>query len=118
MIRHSPGEGKKALSSLCGRALYLALRLLHYAEKDKEKYKYYAYYSNTLRYYLILRNDICLIRRYRFRFSFSNPRIIIGDVLLLCEVMGFRKGLKWIFRAFRYGISGKLDKDNEELFVK
>ncbi len=44
--------------------------------------------------------------------------MIIGDVLLLCEAMGFRKSLKWIFRAFRYGISGKLDKDNEELFVK
>jgi hypothetical protein len=118
MIRHSPWECKKALSSLCGKVLYLALRLLHHAEKDKEKYKYYGYYSNTLRYYLGLRNDIYLVWRYRFRFSLSSPRIIIADVLLLCEAMGFRKSLKWISRALKYALSGDLEKDNEQLFIK
>lgn len=112
MINHSPGESKKELSSVCGKILYLALRLLHHSEKDKEKYKYYLYYSNFLRYYLMLRNDIYLVWKYKFRFSFSSPGIVIGDILLLCEVIGFKKSLKWIMRAFKYGLSGKLDEDN------
>jgi len=114
MILHKPGERSKYASRLCGKLLVALMLMLHRNDKDREKYKQYKYYSNFLRYYLILRNDIYLWLRRRIYPNFW--KIILGDLLIVCEVLGYRKSAKWIFRAIKYGLLGDLEKDNQKLF--
>ncbi|BAB67055.1 glycosyltransferase [Sulfurisphaera tokodaii] len=117
MILHKPGEGLRQFSRFCGKlfltALYTLYTLRHKNNKNK-KFEYYSYYSSFLRYYLMLRNDVYLWIRRRIYPNFW--KIIIGDLFVLCEVLGYSKGFKWALRAIRYGIIGDLDKDNKELF--
>jgi len=42
--------------------------------------------------------------------------MIIGDLFIMCEVLGYRKSAKWIFRAIKYGLLRDLEKDNQKLF--
>ncbi|MUM65928.1 glycosyltransferase [Acidianus infernus] len=114
MILHKPGEGSKYYSSLCAKLLIAIMLMLHGNEKDRERYKQYGYYSNFLRYYLMLRNDIYLWLRRRIYPNFW--KMIIGDLFLMCEVLGYRKSLKWILRAIKHGLLGDLEEDNKELF--
>ena len=114
MILHKPGERSKYYSRLCGKLLVALMLMLHRNDKDHEKYKQYRYYSNFLRYYLILRNDIYLWFRGKIYPSFW--KMIIGDIFIMCEVLGYRKSAKWIFRAIKYGLLGDLEKDNQKLF--
>ncbi|ACP44914.1 glycosyl transferase family 2 [Sulfolobus islandicus Y.G.57.14] len=114
MILHKPGERSKYYSRLCGKLLVALMLMLHRNDKDREKYKQYRYYSNFLRYYLILRNEIYLWLRRRIYPSFW--KMIIGDIFIMCEVLGYRKSAKWIFRAIKYGLLGDLEKDNQKLF--
>ncbi|ACP34711.1 glycosyl transferase family 2 [Sulfolobus islandicus L.S.2.15] len=114
MILHKPGEKSKYYSRLCGKLLVALMLMLHRNDKDREKYKQYGYYSNFLRYYLILRNDIYLWFRGKIYPSFW--KMIIEDIFIMCEVLGYRKSAKWIFRAIKYGLLGDLEKDNQKLF--
>ena len=114
VILHKPGERSKYYSRLCGKLLVALKLMLHRNDKDREKYKKYCYYSNFLRYYLMLRNDVYLWLRRRI-YS-SNWKVIIGDLFIMCEVLGYRKSAKWILRAVRYGLLGDLEKDNQKLF--
>jgi len=114
MILHKPGERSKYYSRLCGKLLVALMLMLHRNDKDREKYKQYGYYSNFLRYYLMLRNDIYLWFRGKIYSSFW--KMIIGDIFIMCEVLGYRKSAKWIFRAIKYGLLGDLEKDNQKLF--
>jgi len=114
MILHKPGEGSKYYSTLCGKLLVALMLMLHRNDKDREKYKQYGYYSNFLRYYLMLRNDIYLWLRRRIYSSFR--KMIIRDLFIMCGVLGYRKSAKWIFRAIKYGLLGDLEKDNQKLF--
>ena len=114
MILHKPGEGSKYYSRLCGKLLVALMLMLHRNDKDRENYKQYMYYSNFLRYYLILRNNIYLWVRGKIYPSFW--KMIIGDIFIMCEVLGYRKSAKWIFRAIKYGLLGDLEKDNQKLF--
>ncbi len=114
MILHKPGERSKYYSRLCGKLLIALMLMLHRNDKDREKYKQYGYYSNFLRYYLMLRNDIYLWFRGKIYSSFW--KMIIGDIFIMCEVLGYRKSPKWIFRAIKYGLLGDLEKDNQKLF--
>jgi len=114
MILHKPGERSKYYSRLCGKLLVALMLMLHRNDKDREKYKQYLYYSNFLRYYLILRNYIYLWLRKRI--YPSSWKMIIVDIFIMCEVLGYRKSAKWIFRAIKYGLLGDLEKDNQKLF--
>jgi GT2 family glycosyltransferase len=114
MILHKPGERLKYYSRLCGKLLVALMLMLHRNDKDREKYKQYRFYSNFLRYYLMLRNDIYLGFRGKIHSSFW--KMIIVDVFIMCEVLGYRKSAKWIFRAIKYGLLGDLEKDNQKLF--
>jgi len=114
MILHKPGERSKYYSRLCGKLLVALMLMLHRNDKDHEKYKQYGYYSNFLRYYLMLRNDIYLWFRGKIYSSFW--KMIIRDIFIMCQVLGYRKSAKWIFRAIKYGLLGDLEKDNQKLF--
>lgn len=114
MILHKPGERLEYYSRLCGKFLVAMMIMLHGNYKDREKYRQYGYYSNFLRYYLMLRNDIYLLLRRRIYPNFW--KMIIGDLFILCEVLGYRKSIRWILRAIKYGLLGDLEKDNKELF--
>jgi len=109
MILHEPGERSKYSSRLCGKLLVALMLMLH-----RKKYKQYRYYSNFLRYYLMLRNDIYLWLRRRIYHNFW--KMIVVDSFITCEVLGYRKSAKWIFRAIKYGLLGDLEKDNQKLF--
>ncbi|ACP37773.1 glycosyltransferase [Saccharolobus islandicus] len=114
MILHKPGECSKFYSTLCGKLLMIILLILHRNEKNIEKYKQYFYYSNFLRYYLMLRNDIYLWLRRKIYPSFW--KMIISDLIIICEVLGYKNGIRWVLRAIKYGVIGDLEKDNKELF--
>jgi len=60
MILHKPGERSEYYSRVCGKILKNLKLILHRNDKGIEKYKQYGYYSNFLRYYLMLGNDIYL----------------------------------------------------------
>ena len=114
MILHKPGERSKYYSKLCGKLLVALMLMLHRNDKDRENYKQYRYYSNFLRYYLMLRNDIYLWFRGKIYSSFW--KMIIRDIFIMCQVLGYRKSAKWIFRAIKHGLLGDLEKDNQKLF--
>ncbi|WP_016730720.1 glycosyltransferase [Saccharolobus islandicus] len=116
MILHKPGENLNEFHSLCGKILTNVSLLLYGKNSNKKEYKYYRYYTNFLRYYLMLRNDIYLWLRRKIYTNYW--KIIIADILIMCEVLGYKKSMKWSLRAIKYGISGDLDKDNKELFEK
>jgi len=99
MILHKPGEGSKYYSRLSGKLLVALELLLYKNNKDRENYKQYRYYFNFLRYCLMLRNNIYLWVRGKIYSNFW--KMIIGDLFIMCEVLGYRKSAKWIFRAIK-----------------
>lgn len=117
MISHSPGEGVLEYKRLCGKIIKF-LKALHtkYSKSESNgKPGHDFYYSNFLRYYLMLRNDVYLFVRRRIYLDFW--KTIIVDVLRLCEVLGYRNAIGLILRAIRYGLFGELERDNEYLFM-
>ena len=119
MLDHRPGEGLKLYSKKCPKFFASILHKIYVLRHKDARYAknafYYTHYNNFLRYYLMLRNDIYLWIRRKIYFNFW--KIIIGDMIPLCETLGYKNGLKWIFRAVKHGLVGDLDKDNELLFM-
>lgn len=115
MILHSPGEGVLEYQRLCGKMINFLKALNSKYSRSEAKPDHDRYYSNFLRYYLMLRNDVYLWVRRKIYPDFW--KTIIVDVLRLCEVLGYKNALGWIFRAIRVGFLGDLEKDNERLFM-
>ena len=118
MLSHMPGEGIREYSRLCGKLFALVSQkkndLLRKKALRAKAYSYYLYYSNFLRYYLMLRNDIYLWIRRKIYFDFW--KMIISDIVILCETLGYKNSFKWIFKAIKHGLVGDLDMDNRLLF--
>lgn len=108
MIEYKFGENIKKYKKLLSKLLvYIASKLIG---KDITKYPYY---SNPVRYYMMLRNIIYLIVRNKIEISYS--KYLPFFILDLYENLSFKETLKYVFIALKYGIFGNLCEDNTRI---
>ncbi|MEJ2779346.1 glycosyl transferase family 2, partial [Stygiolobus sp. CP850M] len=74
----------------------------------------YPFYSNPMRYYIMLRNNIYLLTRRKVEITYS--KYLPFFVLYLYESLGLKETLKYVLRAINCGIFGDLDNDNKRIF--
>ena len=96
---------KKFLSNIITKTLS---KIIH---KDLSQYPYY---SNPIRYYIMLRNNIYLLARRKVELSYS--KYLPFFILMIYERLGLKDTVKITLRALKYGILGRLEEDNKKVF--
>ncbi|ADX84942.1 glycosyltransferase [Saccharolobus islandicus] len=109
MLDYKMGEISKKYRRKIPR--YLSYLLSKLTGKDLTSYPFY---SNPLRYYMMLRNNIYLLTRHKVEITYSKYLPLF--VLYLYENLGLKETLKYVLRAMKYGIFGNLDNDNKRIF--
>lgn len=109
MLKYKMGEIYKKYRRKIPR--YLSYLLSKLTGKDLTTYPFY---SNPLRYYMMLRNNIYLLIRHKVEITYSKYLPLF--VLYLYENLGLKETLKYVLRAMKYGIFGNLDNDNKGIF--
>ncbi|AGJ62312.1 glycosyl transferase family 2 [Sulfolobus islandicus LAL14/1] len=109
MLKYRMGEIYKKYRRKIPR--YLSYLLSKLTGKDLTTYPFY---SNPLRYYMMLRNNIYLLTRHKVEITYSKYLPLF--VLYLYENLGLKETLKYVLRAMKYGIFGNLDNDNKGIF--
>lgn len=109
MLKYKMGEGLVKYNKKI--SIYLSKSLSKLTGKDLTSYPFY---SNPVRYYIMLRNNIYLLARRRVELTYS--KYLPFFALNLYESLGLKDALKYILRAIRYGILGDLDNDNKKIF--
>jgi len=109
MLKYRIGETYKKYRRRIPR--YLSYLLSKLAGKDLINYPFY---SNPMRYYIMLRNNIYLLTRRKVEITYS--KYLPFFVLYLYESLGLKETLKYVLRAIKHGIFGDLDNDNKRIF--
>jgi len=109
MLKYRIGETYKKYRRRIPR--YLSYLLSKLTGKDLISYPFY---SNPMRYYIMLRNNIYLLTRRKVEITYS--KYLPFFVLYLYESLGLKETLKYVLRAIKYGIFGDLDNDNKRIF--
>ncbi|BCU67954.1 glycosyl transferase family 2 [Sulfolobales archaeon HS-7] len=113
MIKHKPGERGQSYKTFLGK---LYVKVLFFLHKDWDYTRFtYLFYSNKVRYYLLVRNDIWLLLREKVPLSWV--KIIIGDFFVIYDRMGI-EGVKLFISGALHGVIGDLQKDNYKRFQK
>ncbi|ACP37768.1 glycosyl transferase family 2 [Sulfolobus islandicus M.14.25] len=109
MLEYKLGESSKKYRRRLPK--YITQILSKLTKKDLTSYPFY---SNPIRYYLMLRNNMYLLIRRRIELSYS--KYLLFFVLYLYESLGLKETLKYVLRAIRHGFIGDLDNDNKRIF--
>ena len=108
-IRYKIGERTEGYRKFWSKTVTTTLsKVIH---KDLSRYPYY---SNPMRYYIMLRNNIYLIVRRKIELSYS--KYLPFFVLNMYERLGLKDTVKLTLRALKYGILGRLEEDNKKVF--
>jgi len=125
MITHNPGEGYWMPRGVTGGIIIVLKTLIKTvyvlagkvnAERGRVGWPFELKYSNFLRYYLMLRNNLFLVMRRMV--PLGTLRFLVVQGLLLINLKGVRCGGGLVLRAIVRGLTGRLTEDNQELFYE
>ena len=109
MLKYRMGEIYKKYRRRIPR--YLSYLLFKLTGKDLISYPFY---SNPMRYYIMLKNNIYLLTRHKVEITYS--KYLPFFVLYLYESLGLKETLKYVLRAIKHEIFSDLDNDNKRTF--
>ena len=125
MITHKPGEGYWMPRGVTGGLIIVLKSLMKTAyvltgkvnaEQVRIGWPFELKYSNSLRYYLMLRNNLFLAVRRMV--PLGTLRFLAVQCLLLINLKGVMCGGGLVLRAIAKGLTGRLTEDNQELFYE
>jgi len=109
MLKYRMGEIYKKYRRRIPR--YLSYLLFKLTGKDLISYPFY---SNPMRYYIMLKNNIYLLTSHKVEITYS--KYLPFFVVYLYESLGLKETLKYVLRAIKHEIFSDLDNDNKRTF--
>lgn len=110
LIQHRIGEGEREIRRFLSKIIFKIIYILLRKKMKKGRYTI-PLYKNYIRYYLILRNTVYIMARYR----------VIRELIysLFFSFIGLYEEKKYymIIRALIIGLTGKLKEDNRKIFA-